>query len=103
MRKSLFPFVAFAAILSLVPMTANAATGEPVTIRIPHGDLDLTSQADVTLLKKRIAKAVDRACRAPISYSGALFVGDYNCRTNAMAEALAVLEQRRAVQVAAAE
>lgn len=97
MRKSFF--LALTAPLMLVPTAAIAASppAQPVTIRVPYGDLDIASPQDAAVLKRRIALAVGKACRSP-SHN----FTDEKCRSDALRAAFAVMERRRAVQVAAA-
>ncbi len=102
MRKSIFLPV-IASLLSVAYAGAVQASGRAVTIRVPHGDLDLTSARDTAVLKRRIVTAVDRACRSHRAYSGSFVLTDPKCRADALEAAFAVMERRRAVQVAAAD
>jgi UrcA family protein len=90
-----------ASLLPFPTIAAAASSLQAVTIRVPYGDLDIAKPQDAAILKRRIARAVGRACRRPSMLTSDAGVMDEKCRTDALAAALAVMERRRAVQVAA--
>lgn len=94
---------AAAALIAAAPAVAAPPSPHAVTIRVPHGDLDLASPHDVSVLKRRITAVVSRACRRPGAYASGMATTDHKCRADALEAAFAVVERRRAVQVAAAD
>jgi UrcA family protein len=62
-RKSNLRPIAFAlaALIATVPASAIAA-GEPQTVHVYYGDLNLTSEAGIAALDRRLDRAVERVC-----------------------------------------
>lgn len=74
----------------------QARPGSSVTVRIPHGDLDLSTDQGVEQLKERSVTAIRRACsRGPVFGADANDVQEA-CTTQAEAEVMQQIEQRRA-------
>ena len=88
------------AALALAP-AANAETvGTPMTVAIDYSDLDLANPEHLVQLRERIWDKVTDACTVRPSSLIALPRVDRDCRANAYAEALAILEQRTPPQLA---
>lgn len=97
MRKSLLA----AAAVSLLAINAPASA-ERITIRVDHGDLDLSRPDQVELLEARIERAAYNACRTSSTpYSGRSKVDD-SCFREATKAAMAIAQERIPAQVASA-
>lgn len=96
-------FAALAASFVLVAVPASASTQQTVTVQIGHADLDLSSPAQVDVLKERIEAAATKACKT----KGALYAGwssvDQDCVREATTAALSIAEARIPATVASAE
>ena len=94
---------AAAATLALASTPAMASnTHKTVSVRVMHGDLDLSRAEEVEVLKTRIASAATKACRVRSGlYSGWSSV-DETCVRDATKAALAVAQTRIPSQVATA-
>lgn len=98
MRKSIVTFLAAGAFAGVVP----ASAGQTVTVRVPHGDLDLSQADQVEILKTRINAAANDACRVTSNlYAGWSHV-DQTCVRDTTKAALAIAEKRMPAQVAVA-
>ena len=90
MRKSLFcVLAALSASGAVAP-----ALAEEVTISVSFEDLDLTDDADVALLEKRVVREAFRACRQPRQMITARYAS-IECRHELIAAAAVQIEQRR--------
>lgn len=90
MRKSLFSVVAALSAFGAI----SPALAEDVTISVSFEDLDLTDDADVALLEKRIVREATRACRQP----GSVIIArdaSIQCRDDLIAAAAVQIEQLR--------
>lgn len=80
---------------------ANAETvGTPITVAIDYSDLDLANPEHLVQLRERIWDKVTDACTIETSSLISLPRLDRDCRTNAYADALAILAKRIPPQMA---
>lgn len=56
------PIIFSLASAALIAVASPAAAGDVVTMRVTVSDLDLTDEADMAVLKTRIADAASEAC-----------------------------------------
>lgn len=77
------------------PSVALAAEKPSVDIRIDHGDLDLTTQQDIKVLKHRIRQETTKACTFGDPKRGEAQYYDWTCARNARKDAIAALMAKR--------
>lgn len=64
--KSKLPAIAFACAALIATMPTSAIAQDQIrTNRVPYGDLDLTTQAGIKTLDRRLDRAVERVCEQP--------------------------------------
>ncbi len=94
----------------LIGLTASLALSAPlhagtktsVEVRIPHGDLDLSTADGVTKLKKRSVAAIRRACsQVPVELSYPAYT-EQRCRVDAEADAMKQIDRLHNSQLAMA-
>lgn len=97
--------VASAAIAAACLFSTGASAGlkrDPVTVRVSHVGLDLTSDAGRRILDRRVQSAVNRVC-APRSGGLDAFAESRRCRMEMMQDATvqtAALLERNGMQLA---
>jgi UrcA family protein len=90
-------------------VAAPQSTEEPVSLRVPYADLDLTLEADRSALEARVSASLRKACRASAGSRYTLgrkpvdekCVADGIAATKVEVERLAAAEMRRGREVAA--
>lgn len=90
-------FVAAAASISAAPATAQGVPAQS-TLAVSYADLDLTTDAGIRTLDRRILSAVQQAC-GPVS---AFDLSGTNRARECRADALARLDLQRQTAIAAA-
>ncbi len=97
-------FAAFAAVALCLTATAHAEVREPVSVRVSHAGLDLTSASGRAILDSRIIRASRYACRSMLKgLSGAR--DEARCRTEMREDArvrVAQLQSARGLEIASA-
>ena len=87
--------IGFAALCAAAAAPANAET---VQVRINFADLDLSSNADVAKLRKRVRLALKKACAAPLSMANSPAID--TCVTDALAQADTQIARHRGLALA---
>lgn len=93
------PLIAFAIVAA--PAVAAPAAEETVTVRIPYGDVDMTSSEGRAALESRIDAKLRKACalQGTARYSHGRATVDDKCVADARIAALAEVERVAAAQV----
>ena len=76
-------FIPALAALSLAS-TAQAEKFDRVSVTVPYGDLDLTSEAGAATLQKRVEAAADKACSRAWIFEAKSSAGRQKCRAEAL-------------------
>lgn len=81
--------------LFALALVAAPASAEEVTMRVPYGDIDLSSEYELAALKDRIVDAAEEAC-APAKEWVLSSGSASDCKAKLTRKAMAEVEARRA-------
>lgn len=98
MPKFVRPMIAAVCLLGGV----TSAHAEGVTVKVPHGDLDLTDTDDVAVLQDRLRTAIREACRDRGPRALAPGAEDSACVADGMDRGLKIIAEHRERELEAA-
>lgn len=81
------------AVFATAAIPAEAREPDRVKVRIPHADLDLTTQQGVDTMKRRITAETRKACTFSDSPDGDFAALDWRCYRTAKRSALSTLKK----------